>query len=271
MSNGDKTKLDGIANGATNVSFSTNTPAAIVVGGSGSAGSTLSASKYDHVHPFPAFGTTFGTICQGNDSRFTNIAYLGGSITLNYLTMFTGSTTIGNAPIYASSGSLRATGNFFCDGYIQSTNFNSYDNSSLTVGTSNTNSGTSNVLLGNGISVGTTSSNCTAIGINSSIGTGNSTGMALQGTIYNNTTLSAVIHTSTSSSYVFWIGSKNDFRITTTTPDDLIQAFVTSGRTIPLGGTGLGIRVRVDGGGSTMGLFAVPVCGVYVIYGQIGL
>jgi hypothetical protein len=273
MSAADKTKLDGVATGATNITLSSSIPSTIVVGGSGSAGVASTVSRYDHVHPFPAFGTTSGTICQGNDSRFSNIVYLGGTITTNYLAMFTGSNTIANAPIYGSSGSLVATGNFFCNGYINSTNISTTSNSVCYVGTTTSVAGIGNTAFGNSITIDTGSTSCTAIGNSSTVGTGCNQSFVVQGAIYNNVTTSVIIHASTSSSNVFWVGSKNDFRITTTTPDDLIQAFVTSGRTIPggLSGLGLGLRVRVDGGGATMGLFAIQQCGVvYGIYGALG-
>jgi hypothetical protein len=56
------------------VSISGSTPASEVVGGSGVVGSTGQASDAGHVHPMPAFGTTSGTFCQGNDSRFISIS-----------------------------------------------------------------------------------------------------------------------------------------------------------------------------------------------------
>ena len=56
------------------ISISGSTPASEVVGGAGVVGSTGQASDAGHVHPLPAFGTTAGTFCQGNDSRFISIS-----------------------------------------------------------------------------------------------------------------------------------------------------------------------------------------------------
>jgi hypothetical protein len=53
--------------------ISSSTPSTLVVGGSGSAGSSTNVSASDHNHPMPAFGTTTGTFAQGNDSRFISI------------------------------------------------------------------------------------------------------------------------------------------------------------------------------------------------------
>jgi len=56
------------------VTISGSTPASEVVGGSGAAGSTGHTSDAGHIHPMPAFGTTAGTFCQGNDTRFISIS-----------------------------------------------------------------------------------------------------------------------------------------------------------------------------------------------------
>lgn len=50
----DKTKLDGIATGATNTPLSSSTPNAEYSGASGYAGVSTYASRYDHVHSMPA-------------------------------------------------------------------------------------------------------------------------------------------------------------------------------------------------------------------------
>jgi hypothetical protein len=41
----------------------------LTVGGSGTDGANTTVSRSDHVHGLPAFGTTAGTFCEGNDPR----------------------------------------------------------------------------------------------------------------------------------------------------------------------------------------------------------
>lgn len=54
MSDSDKTKLDGIASGATATPLSNATPETQVLGDSGTAGISTSASRSDHKHPVTA-------------------------------------------------------------------------------------------------------------------------------------------------------------------------------------------------------------------------
>lgn len=102
MSSTDKTKLDGIATGATNTPLTSTAPvnvtkAAAAVGTSGEAarqdhkhdittaaagaaapgdttaeGSATSLARSDHRHSLPAFGTGSGTFCEGNDARLSD-------------------------------------------------------------------------------------------------------------------------------------------------------------------------------------------------------
>lgn len=102
MSSADKTKLDGIATGATNTALAstppvdvdadtavigvgstaaradhkhniaTAAPSSLTAGGSNTIGSSVSLSRADHIHALPAFGTTAGTFCQGNDVRLSD-------------------------------------------------------------------------------------------------------------------------------------------------------------------------------------------------------
>lgn len=50
--------------------ISTAVASSLSVGGASSEGSATSLCRSDHTHALPAFGTTAGTFCQGNDSRF---------------------------------------------------------------------------------------------------------------------------------------------------------------------------------------------------------
>lgn len=98
----DKTKLDGIATGATNTPLSSTAPVnvtksaasagvateasrqdhkhdvttaaagAATPGDSVAEGSATSLARSDHRHSLPAFGTGAGTFCQGNDSRLSD-------------------------------------------------------------------------------------------------------------------------------------------------------------------------------------------------------
>jgi len=57
-------------------SLATGAPSTLVVGGSNSAGTANALARQDHVHALPAFGTTAGTFCQGNDTRLVGVAKL---------------------------------------------------------------------------------------------------------------------------------------------------------------------------------------------------
>jgi hypothetical protein len=74
----DKTKIDGVATGATNTPLSNATPATEVIGGSGVVGTATSASRGDHVHPFPTITPT--TVGLGN---VTNDAQVKQSTTVS--------------------------------------------------------------------------------------------------------------------------------------------------------------------------------------------
>lgn len=82
MSASDKSKLDGIAAGATNTPLASTAPAAL--GASASAGTSTSAARADHVHPRPtaaeigAFPATGGTI-TGNVTVNGSVTVAGGA------------------------------------------------------------------------------------------------------------------------------------------------------------------------------------------------
>lgn len=52
--------------------ISTATASTIAVGGSNSEGTATSLARSDHTHSIPAFGSSAGTFCQGNDSRLSD-------------------------------------------------------------------------------------------------------------------------------------------------------------------------------------------------------
>ncbi len=102
MSAVDKTKLDGVASGATNTPLSSTSPVNVTKaaasagsaseasrqdhkhdvttaaavgnppGTSNAEGSGTSLARADHTHALASFGTTLGTFCQGNDSRLSD-------------------------------------------------------------------------------------------------------------------------------------------------------------------------------------------------------
>lgn len=56
--------------GGGSVSF--GAPVALTVGGSNTAGVSTDATRADHKHALPAFGSGAGTFCEGNDSRLSD-------------------------------------------------------------------------------------------------------------------------------------------------------------------------------------------------------
>ena len=102
MSGADKTKLDGIATGATNTPLTASAPVnvtkaaaavgvatdaaradhkhdittaaavTLTVGGSNAEGTATSLARSDHTHALPAFGSIAGTFTEGNDARLSN-------------------------------------------------------------------------------------------------------------------------------------------------------------------------------------------------------
>jgi hypothetical protein len=73
LSSADKTRLDGMANGATNTPLSSATPAAV---GSAAAGSGTSASKDDHVH---AHGNQLGGSLHSAAVASTSDGFITGA------------------------------------------------------------------------------------------------------------------------------------------------------------------------------------------------
>lgn len=115
MSAGDKTKLDGIASGAT---ANTGTVTS-VVGGTGLTGGTITATGTLAV----SYGTTAGTACEGNDSRLsdartpTSHTHAAADITSGLATVATsgaysdlsGTPTLGTAAAAATSDFVAAS------------------------------------------------------------------------------------------------------------------------------------------------------------------
>jgi hypothetical protein len=102
MTGADKTKLDSITAGATNTPLTASVPENVTkataavgvataaaradhkhdittasagdtaVGGTSGEGTATSLARSDHTHALPAYGTTAGTFCQGNDARLAD-------------------------------------------------------------------------------------------------------------------------------------------------------------------------------------------------------
>ena len=87
MSTGDKAKLDGIANGATNLTLTSSTPNAVTVGAAGAVGSSITAAHGNHSHPAPdvASATLSGFMSATDKAKLDGIeagatnTILGGS------------------------------------------------------------------------------------------------------------------------------------------------------------------------------------------------
>jgi hypothetical protein len=71
-------------------------PSSLVVGGTDVAGVAASATRADHIHGLPAFGTASGTFCEGNDARIlaTVAVATSGSITVPIGSAYTTALTI---------------------------------------------------------------------------------------------------------------------------------------------------------------------------------
>ena len=80
-------------------------PGAITPGASAASGSATTLALSDHVHSVPAFGTTAGTFCQGNDGRLADDRTASGIRTATTIVALSSDTapTIGQALI-ATSG-----------------------------------------------------------------------------------------------------------------------------------------------------------------------
>lgn len=85
--------------------ISTAAAVALSVGGSNAEGTATTLARSDHTHSLPAFGTTAGTIAQGNDSRFTDDRTASGLRTATTVVAISSATapTTGQALVATSS------------------------------------------------------------------------------------------------------------------------------------------------------------------------
>ncbi len=130
----DKTKLDGIASGATNTPLTSTAPvnvtkAAAAVGTSSEAarqdhkhdittatagaatpgdsaaeGSATSLARSDHQHSLPAFGSGVGTFCQGNDARLSDDRTASGLRTATTVVAISGAAAPTAGQVLQASG-----------------------------------------------------------------------------------------------------------------------------------------------------------------------
>lgn len=137
LSSTDKTKLDGIASSAA--ALTSSAPAAVTkatavvgvgttaarsdhkhdvttaaastlsVGGSNAEGTATSLARSDHTHALPAFGSTSGTFCQGNDSRLSDDRTASGLRTATTVVVISAATAPTSGQVLTASSSTLAT------------------------------------------------------------------------------------------------------------------------------------------------------------------
>jgi hypothetical protein len=85
------------------------TPSTLVVGGSNTAGTATSFVRSDHLHALPAFGSTSGTFCQGNDSRLSDDRTASGLRTATTVVSVSGATAPVAGQVLKATSSTTAT------------------------------------------------------------------------------------------------------------------------------------------------------------------
>jgi len=138
MSSTDKTKLDGVASGATNTpltatapvdvtkataavgvatdaarsdhkhNVTTATPGAITPGDTAAEGTATSLARSDHQHSLPSFGTTSTTFCVGNDSRLSDDRNASGLRTATTVVVISAATAPSAGQVLTASSSTLA-------------------------------------------------------------------------------------------------------------------------------------------------------------------
>ena len=139
MSTANFTKLSGIATGATNTPLATVSPvnvtkatavigvsteaakadhkhdittaagAANPPGTSNAEGTSTSLSRADHTHSMPTYGSTSGTICQGNDSRLSDDRIASGIRTATTAVSCSGATAPTAGQVLTATSGTAAT------------------------------------------------------------------------------------------------------------------------------------------------------------------
>ena len=88
---------------------STAAPSTLAAGGSNTEGSATSLARSDHVHALPAYGTTSGTICQGNDSRLSDDRTASGLRTATTIVLISAATAPSSGQALIATSSTLAT------------------------------------------------------------------------------------------------------------------------------------------------------------------
>lgn len=89
----------------------TASPTTLAAGGTNTEGTSTSLARADHVHALPAYGSTSGTIAQGDDSRFSDDRTASGIRTATtVVSVSTATAPTANQALLASSGTSAAWG-----------------------------------------------------------------------------------------------------------------------------------------------------------------
>jgi hypothetical protein len=86
----------------------TATASTLSVGGSNAEGTATSLARSDHVHALPAFGSTSGTFCQGNDSRLSDDRTASGLRTATTVVVISAATAPSSGQVLTASSSTLA-------------------------------------------------------------------------------------------------------------------------------------------------------------------
>lgn len=89
--------------------ITTASASALSVGGSSAEGTATSLARSDHTHALPAFGTTAGTFCQGNDSRLSDDRTASGLKTATTVVSISGATAPSAGQVLTANSSTNAT------------------------------------------------------------------------------------------------------------------------------------------------------------------
>jgi len=90
-------------------SVATDVPVALAVGGSNAPGSSASLARADHAHGLPAFGSTSGTIAQGNDARLSDDRVASGVRTATTVVATAAASAPSSGQVLTATGASAAT------------------------------------------------------------------------------------------------------------------------------------------------------------------
>jgi hypothetical protein len=90
-------------------SVATDVPVALSVGGTSVPGSSTSLARADHAHGLPAFGSTSGTIAQGNDARLSDDRTASGVRTATTVVATAAASAPSSGQVLTATGASAAT------------------------------------------------------------------------------------------------------------------------------------------------------------------